>query len=88
MKHHASQKYWKYFYTLTEEIQELARKNFKLLKNNPRHHSLKFKKINKFWSVRVGLGHRAVGIDTPDENGIIWFWIGDHDEYERIIKSF
>jgi hypothetical protein len=32
-----------------------ADKNYALLKENPQHPSLQFKKIGRFWSVRVGL---------------------------------
>jgi len=35
------------------------------------------------YSARVGKGHRAVGVLESDE--IVWFWIGSHKEYERII---
>ena len=35
--------------------------------------------------VRGGNAHRAVGVVHPD--GILWFWIGEHDEYDRIIRG-
>ena len=31
---------------------------------------------------RVGLVYRALGTECPQ--GILWFWIGDHAEYDRI----
>lgn len=68
---------------LSPELQQLARENYALLKDNPQHPSLHFKRVKSYWSVRVGAGHRAVGVDSP--NGILWFWIGTHDEYNRII---
>jgi hypothetical protein len=43
---------------------------------------LHFKKIDGFWSVRVGIHHRALAIDV--EGGVLWFWIGSHAEYDRI----
>lgn len=61
----------------------MADKSFELLKENPRHPSLHFKKVGKLWSVRVGSRHRALA--TKDENELVWFWIGDHDEYDRLI---
>ncbi len=57
--------------------------NYKLLKENPRHPSLRFKRVGKYWSIRIGLHCRALGEDT--ENGILWGWIGSHEEYDRII---
>ena len=35
-------------------------KNFELLKSNPKHPSLHFKRIGKLWSARVGEHHRAL----------------------------
>ena len=70
---------------LPEPTQELARKSFDLLKTNPSHPSIRFKKVGKFWSARVGLNHRALAVeDAPD---FIWVWIGAHDEYKRIVQE-
>jgi hypothetical protein len=55
-----------------------------LLKVNPHHPSLQFKKIGKLWSARVGLHYRALA--TEDGEDFIWVWIGTHDEYERMIQ--
>jgi len=55
-----------------------------ITQKNPRHPSLQFKKIGKFWSVRVGLRHRALAVQIPE--GFLWFWIGLHDEYDLKIK--
>jgi hypothetical protein len=63
----------------------VARRNFNLLKENPRHPSLHFKKVGKLWSVRVGSHHRALALEDGDD--FIWVWIGLHDEYERLIKQ-
>jgi hypothetical protein len=60
-------------------VRRRADRAFTLLQRNPRHPSLQFKRVGEFWSVRVGLHHRAVGIDAP--NGVLWFWIGTHAEY-------
>ena len=45
MKHRASTKFWQFRAQLPEEIQRLADENFELLKTNPRHPSLHFKKV-------------------------------------------
>lgn len=68
---------------LPRKVQQLARKNFKLLKKDPNHPSLRFKKVGDFYSVRVGLHHRALAADGPD--GPIWFWIGSHADYDKIL---
>jgi hypothetical protein len=61
----------------------LADANYELLKRDPRHPSLRFKKIGRYWSVRVGLRHRALAVEVDE--GYLWFWIGSHAEYDRLI---
>ena len=85
MKHHASPAFWQCYKRLPARTQRLADKNFKLLKENPEHPSLHFKKIGRFRSARVGLDFRALAVEVED--GILWVWIGNHDEYDRILKS-
>jgi len=46
--HKATENFWKRFNTLPANIQNLAREKFNLLKKNPHHPSLHFKKIGKF----------------------------------------
>lgn len=82
--HRATSRFWTCFANLSEDVQHVARKNYALLKANPRHPSLHFKKVGKFWSVRVGLTHRALAIEDGD--GFIWVWIGTHDEYQRMLR--
>ncbi len=53
-------------------------------KENPRHPSLHFKKVGRFWSARVGLQHRALAVEVED--GLLWFWIGSHADYDRLVK--
>jgi hypothetical protein len=84
LSHRASSKFWRHFADLSPELQELARANYALLKDNPHHPSLHFKRVKSYWSVRVGADHRALGVDSPA--GILWFWIGTHDEYDRLIR--
>jgi hypothetical protein len=36
--------------------------------------------------VRIGQDFRALGILERDT--IVWFWIGSHDVYERLLKQF
>jgi len=84
LKHFTSPEFWDLFDKLPQEIQRLARANFELLESDPRHPSLHFKKAGQYWSVRVGLGFRALGKDV--KSGILWGWIGSHAEYNRIIR--
>jgi len=70
---------------VTTRIQELANKNFALLKIDPSHPSLQFKRLaaRRLHSVRVGLHYRALGL--PTDQGVHWFWIGSHADYDRLI---
>lgn len=83
MRHYASSSFWKQFDSLPEDVRNLAEKNYRLLKVDQRHPSLNLKKIGDLWSVRVGLHYRALGVDASD--GILWFWIGSHAEYDKLL---
>jgi hypothetical protein len=65
-------------------VRKLADDNFELLKHDPRHPSLHFKKVGNYWSARVGLRHRALAVEIDD--GYLWFWIGSHTDYDKLIK--
>ncbi len=82
MNHHTAPEFWDAFERLPLEIQALARSNYEILKLNPRHPSLHFKKVGGQWSVRIGMGYRALGADVAD--GVLWFWIGTHAHYDKI----
>lgn len=83
--HFASSKFWQRFDNLPANIQQLARDNYLLLKENPAHPSLHFKPIKngELRSARVGLGYRALGV--PVDEGVLWFWIGSRADYDRLI---
>ena len=86
MKHRTLPRFWRHYQQLPKETRELADKNFDLLKSDPYHPALHFKKVDdvrKLWSVRVGLQYRALGMEKPD--GILWFWIGTHAEYSKLV---
>ncbi|MBI3933176.1 MAG: hypothetical protein HY316_00695 [Acidobacteria bacterium] len=83
MTHHAAPDFWDSYRSLPASVVKLADRAFALLKSDPRHPSLHFKKVGRFWTVRVGRHHRAVGVDAPE--GVLWFWIGSHGEYDKLI---
>ena len=85
MKHYASPSFWACYAALPAAIRDLADKNFGLLKADARHPSLRLKKVADYWSARVGISHRAVGTSVKD--GIVWFWIGSHADYDRLIGA-
>lgn len=85
MRHRASGKYWRHYEKLPAEIQRLADEKYALLKSDPRHGSLHFKKVGRFWSVRVGIHYRAAAVQEGED--LVWFWIGHHKDYDRLIES-
>jgi hypothetical protein len=76
------------FAKLPQPIRDKAKKNYEMWRENPFHPSLEFKEIRSrenIWSVRVGIGWRALGVMKPGEEKIVWFWIGSHSEYDQIL---
>ena len=67
---------------LPKDAQRKARLAYRLFRENPSHPSLQFKKVDdpNIYSVRLGLGYRALGaLDGSD------LWIGQHSAYDRLI---
>ena len=73
MKHQANPRFWRSYQGLPKEIRVLADRNYALLKSDPTHRSLHFKKVGSLWSVRVGLHFR--GLATEVGSDLVWFWI-------------
>lgn len=84
MNHYTSADFWACYNQLPAAVRTVADENYRLLLRDPRHPSLHFKQVGRLWSIRAGRGYRALAVDS--EQGLIWFWIGPHAEYERIIK--
>ena len=85
MIHHANADFWRDYNQLPPSIKIRADKQFALLKLNPHHPSLQFKKLGErknqeIWSARVTLNYPALAIKLPAQ--YLWFWIGGHDVYD------
>ena len=85
MKHVATGRFWEAYERLPQPVRELADRNYDLLKRDPHHTSLHLKKVGRFWSVRVGLRYRALAVEQ--HSALVWFWIGSHADYEKLIGS-
>lgn len=66
MRHFASPAFWKLYEKLPSVVQELADKNFELLKADPKHPSLHLKKAGGYWSARVGMRYRVLGTEIDE----------------------
>lgn len=83
--HYTTRRFWECYDSLPETVQRTADQCYELLKVDPSHPSLHFKKVGKYWSVRAGQSYRALGVEV--EKGILWFWIGTHAEYDKIVDK-
>jgi hypothetical protein len=83
MRHFKDPRFQPLYDALPARVRDLADKNFALLKQDPKHPSLHFKRVrDDLWSVRVGRAYRAMAIEGKD--GFQWFWIGSHSDYDRL----
>jgi hypothetical protein len=85
MKSLATAEFWRHFAALPADVQQNARKAYRLWLRDPHHKSLRFKKVGRVWSARLSRGYRVLGLFRG--NTVYWFWIGPHDEYERVLTS-
>ena len=86
MKSVTSRRFREMYAVLPPDARQQARKAYVLFRENASHPGLRFKKIEgtaNLYSVRVGLGYRALG--QMDQDVIVWFWIGSHKEYDRLV---
>ena len=82
--HFASAQFWDCYDNSSEFVRIRADKQFALLKEDSLHPSLHFKRVGRYLSARVNDDVRVLGIAI--EGGILWFWMGRHDEYSRMIR--
>lgn len=68
---------------LPPKVKNTVSRKFGLFFQNPRHNSLQFKKVGRYWSLRINNSYRALA--RGDFENLTWFWVGKHDDYERII---
>lgn len=88
MKSYTLGRFWKFYDRLPAHVQRDVDEAYKLWQVSPYHPSLQFKRVDPqdpIYSVRIGRGYRALG--WYDFGVVTWFWIGDHDEYMRVLKQ-
>lgn len=69
---------------LPPQIKNAVHRKFELFFQNSRHNSLQFKKVGRYWSIRINKNYRALA--RGDIGNLTWFWVGKHDAYERLIS--
>lgn len=88
MKSHTTRGFRELFASLPARVKKQARQSYRLFRDNPAHPGLHFKQVHAdppTYSARVGISYRVVGVLERDT--IIWFWIGSHADYDRVIEQ-
>jgi len=76
------------FADLPQQVKEQTRAAYRQFKQDPNHPSLRFKKVHPelpIYSARISKSYRAVG--QLDGDTVIWFWVGSHAEYDRLLSQ-
>ncbi len=86
MESRTTRRFRRLFSDLPLDTQRDAKRAYRLFQSNPAHPGLQFKKLegeDNIYSVRIGLEYRALAVMQKDR--IIWYWIGSHSEYDRLV---
>lgn len=79
-------RFWDCLRKLPADVQRQANEKYDLWTRDPFHSSLQFKEIwSGLWSVRINLNYRALARRRGEL--VVWFWIGTHAEYDRLIND-
>lgn len=87
MKSKTTREFRELFARLPSNVQRQAREAYRLFRANPTHPGLHFKQLRPkppTYSVRIGIGYRAVGVLRADT--IAWYWVGSHADYDKLIS--
>lgn len=84
MTHRATRGFWQQYRALPRNVRRAADRQYRRLRDDPRHPSLHFKSVPGGYSVRVSLDYRALARPQPD-GALVWVWIGSHAEYDKLL---
>ncbi len=85
---HTTEQFRKLLGQLPKDIQKQAKEAYLQFEKEPYHPGLRFKRVHSkrpIYAVRISRNYRALCIFR--ENELIWFWIGSHAEYDKILKE-
>jgi len=88
VKSHTTRRFRKLLERLPADIKQQAKEAYKLFKQDPYHPQLNFKQVHQnqpIYSARVTYRYRAV--DILEDNAMVWFWIGSHDDYDKLLRQ-
>lgn len=76
------------FTALPAHVRRQANEAYRLFQHDPAHPGLHFKKVYPdppTYTARVGISYRAAGV--LDGDTVVWYWIGTHAEYDRLVSN-
>ena len=85
---HTTEHLRKLYGNLPKQIRKQAMEAYSQFKRDSYYPGLHFKRVHSsrpIYSVRITKDYRAVGIQQNNE--IIWFWIGSHSDYDKLLKQ-
>ncbi|WP_442923182.1 type II toxin-antitoxin system RelE family toxin [Microcoleus sp. A6-C5] len=88
VKSRTTTQFRKAFARLPKQVQDQICEAYRQFRQDPGHPSLRFKRVHPelpIYSARISKNYRAVG--QLDQDTIIWFWVGSHTEYDRLLSQ-
>lgn len=85
---HTTERFRKLYENLPEQIRKQTRQAYSQFKSDPYYPGLHFKRVHSsrpIYSVRITKDYRVVGVQQNNE--IIWFWIGSHSDYDKLMNQ-
>jgi hypothetical protein len=88
VKSRTTTEFRKLFAGLPKQVQEQTRTAYRQFKKDLGYPSLRFKKVHPelpIYSARISKSYRAVG--QLEGDAVIWFWVGSHAEYDKLLEQ-
>lgn len=89
MNSHTTGRFRDLLAALPAQVRQQAQAAYTIFQQNSSHPGLHFKQVNPgpppIYSARVSISYRALG--TVEGDTIVWFWIGSHADYDRLLKQ-
>ncbi len=86
MQSRTTRQFRRLFADLPSDVQRDAKRAYRVFMRDPEHPGLHFKKLegeDHIYSARIGLDYRALAV--MKKGRIVWYWIGSHAEYDRLV---
>ena len=88
MRSRRTQRFLELLDHLPPDVQRLATRSYRQFQADPSHPGLDFKQVSArgpTYSARIGIHYRALAI--KQEDAWLWFWVGSHAEYDRLLSQ-